>query len=744
MAPLPARRRPPVAPPSTAILLALALVAPAAAAVPPPRDPPDAALARALEPLAALPSRTGVILDRVLPLAGLERFDGALSAPAAAPRTWRQALHELDRASQGAAAFRPAAATAAPGVVPLALLLARVERLPHGAFDGGGFAVEDGRVLARPGARLEERRAVMLAALRPRSGRGASVRFVLDPANLRVHAEAAPRALELDCDDGLGYRRLLPGTPLEARYRAAGPRTLRARVTLDGGEVVHAAATFEVAALVTPSPDDTLEITASEPYGGEAGTGRAYVYRAPGRTALVRPVVVVEGFDLDNSMDWDVLYALLNQQNLIEDLRARGFDAVVLDFTDATAPIQRNALVVAELVRQVEQAIAPTSTLALVGASMGGLCSRDALLRLEAAGGHRVRTWISFDAPHLGADIPLGVQYWVDFFSGQSADAAALRDVLLTPAARQMLLHHFTDPPTPTGAPDPLFAELQAELAARGDWPALPRRAAVANGSGAALGQGFAPGAQLVRYEYASLLASLVGNVWAAPDLSSGTVFDGRIRILFSETRRTVTVSGTLPWDGAPGGWRASMAEMDATPAPYGDVVALHPAHAFIPTVSALALAGAAPFHDVAGDPGLPGSSPFDALRFAEANEEHVTIGPATAAWLTAEIERGLVDAAPAATAGGARLAPPSPNPFRVATRLGFVLPEAAEVTLRVFGVDGRAVRTLTRGPRGAGVHEAAWDGRDAAGREVPPGVYLVQFETPGAGATRRVVRLGR
>ena len=41
-----------------------------------------------------------------------------------------------------------------------------------------------------------------------------------------------------------------------------------------------------------------------------------------------------------------------------------------------------------------------------------------------------VRTFISFDAPHKGANIPLGIQYWVKFFSGQSADADAL--LLLT------------------------------------------------------------------------------------------------------------------------------------------------------------------------------------------------------------------------------------------------------------------------------------------------------------------------
>jgi hypothetical protein len=61
--------------------------------------------------------------------------------------------------------------------------------------------------------------------------------------------------------------------------------------------------------------------------------------------------VVVEGFDLDNSMNWDELYALLNQQNLLEDLRADGYDAVVLNFSDATDYLQRNAFVLVDLLQ---------------------------------------------------------------------------------------------------------------------------------------------------------------------------------------------------------------------------------------------------------------------------------------------------------------------------------------------------------------------------------------------------------
>ena len=92
-----------------------------------------------------------------------------------------------------------------------------------------------------------------------------------------------------------------------------------------------ARSTLDVKRLDTPTPNETWAITASEAYDGTAGSGLAYVYLAPGRTELVNPAIVVEGFDLDNTMDWPVLYDLLNQENLIEQLKngARAFHAPV-------------------------------------------------------------------------------------------------------------------------------------------------------------------------------------------------------------------------------------------------------------------------------------------------------------------------------------------------------------------------------------------------------------------------------
>ena len=82
------------------------------------------------------------------------------------------------------------------------------------------------------------------------------------------------------------------------------------------------------------------------------------------------------------------------------------------------------------------------------------------------------------------------------------------------------------------------------------------------------------------------------------------------------------------------------------------------------------------------------------------------------------------------------------PNPAAGPVRIVCTSPRAGEAELAVFRVDGRRVRTIASGAWSAGPHELVWDGRDDAGREVAPGVYLVRVTVPGARETRRIVRL--
>jgi hypothetical protein len=91
---------------------------------------------------------------------------------------------------------------------------------------------------------------------------------------------------------------------------------------------------------------------------------------------------------------------------------------------------------------------------------------------------------------------------------------------------------------------------------------------------------------------------------------------------------------------------------------------------------------------------------------------------------------------------GGVELAPGVPNPMRATTRLDFTLARPGHARLDVFDVAGRLVRTLADGPHAAGLHAAAWNGADAAGRPSAPGVYYVRLAADGQDRTRSVILL--
>ena len=660
--------------------------------------------------LAALASAAAPpALDTSRSLAGIERFDGTATPPPATTGLWRQLVFELRR-DDGPRRSWPSARE----VQRRALDAVAPEVVPIGLIDTPFQNARDGR----------EGRIFAATALRPTVHRGRQVVFALDAA---WSYGARPDQVEVDPGDGYGWLSIGADGRLAVLYSASGEVVVRLRATSDG-ELRLAAFPMTVTA-AAPAPDDTLHVTASVPYDGAVASGKAYVYLAPGRTVLQNPVVMVEGFDLDDTMDWDVLYDMLNQEQMLETLRADGFDAVVLDFDVATEPIQRNAMVVAELLGRVNAEIGPWHTTTLIGASMGGLVTRYALGWMEQQGvDPQVRTWISFDAPQRGAVIPLGLQHWLEFFRDDSESAAFLLSRLDTPAARQMLLQHHLSTSGTTAAADPLRAAFTADLAALG----LPscRRVAVANGSGAAAGQGFAPGQQIIRYEYYSLLLDLKGNVWALPDGNQIRIFQGEQNIIWPlpDTYVNVNVGGTLPWDNAPGGRRGSMAQMDTTSVPYGDIEALATHHAFIPTISALDLDVADPFHNVLADPDLMSKTTFDDLFVPMENEDHVAISPASAAWLLNEIKAGVVAVADVPAAAGALEA--WPNPFNAGVTFFFDLIEEGDTKLEIFDLRGRSVAMLLNRRADKGRSDITWQARNSAGIPVASGTYIARLTT--------------
>lgn len=68
------------------------------------------------------------------------------------------------------------------------------------------------------------------------------------------------------------------------------------------------------------------------------------------------------------------------------------------------------------------------------------------------------------------------------------------------------------------------------------------------------------------------------------------------------------------------------------------------------------------------------------------------------------------------------------PNPFNPESRIRVTLPAAAHVSLGVYDMNGRLVRTLASGKFGKGIHQFTWNAMDAAGSTVSAGVYLYRL----------------
>jgi M6 family metalloprotease-like protein len=89
-------------------------------------------------------------------------------------------------------------------------------------------------------------------------------------------------------------------------------------------------------------------------------------------------------------------------------------------------------------------------------------------------------------------------------------------------------------------------------------------------------------------------------------------------------------------------------------------------------------------------------------------------------------------------------LGAPRPSPTRGPASLSYAIApaEAGRVSLRVYDVAGRMVRTLFDGERRTGRYDAHWDGADASGAPARGGIYFARLETAGRRLTQRIVTL--
>jgi hypothetical protein len=326
------------------------------------------------------------------------------------------------------------------------------------------------------------------------------VKFVFDTQVERVSPEVGQDLLDVF------------GTSFEYTYTTGGKKKVLVKKTASDQKF-----TFEIdikepqAGVNYNSPDAIWHVTHTESYTPVceaaaypdrserpiAGMADAYIkYGAGHNGKLVRPIILVDGIDFDTdqytdptasnqvirhgSTGWDILSMgmedskLDEPENGVNDYETFGYypttfktltaisaangndsyDIIFLDFSNGTDYIQRNSLLLIELLKRVNATkVADRNGIVhknvVIGASMGGQIARIALSMMEQRGiDHCTHTYVSFDSPHKGANIPLSVQAMGWFLSQSSVSELKLdlKDFwkkLKQPAPRQLLFQHF-------------------------------------------------------------------------------------------------------------------------------------------------------------------------------------------------------------------------------------------------------------------------------------------------------------
>ncbi len=499
----------------------------------------------------------------------------------------------------------------------------------------------------------------------------ANVKFRLSPSLNFTRNDNPITGLEIDFQDGKGFREYgLKEQLIDYTYTSAGTHGLTIKLRSKRGTYL-CQTQVNVLALAKPVFQREINVTAqrvkndpSSPNGRAAALSGGTARVAVGcDNVFDRPIIIVEGFDPNN--DNSITDLAGRYSGVFGTMQNQGYDLVFLDFNDGRDYIQNNAAVLTSLINEVNRLKSGNSKLIVVGESMGGLVARYALTEFERQGrNHNVSHYISFDSPHKGANVPVGIQTLAqdvrsditvniaDFF--RSVLPAELIDILNaadTPAAKQMLLH-WKGP-----APHPEFGAFQTELQNRG-FPSQCRNVAIINGSIDPTVQsgGYVPGNEVLRKDFVYVLANVFIRAWTNAINQNDAVSSVYSNFLVIPQLSVKYANLPFNHDLIPGGSR------DTNP--------INPnfRFAFVPTFSGIAYSGplnnAGDYYISSRNARANGYTPFARVYGDGNNTEHVDVINEVNAWFDlfgSEFGVQAVGGSPNCTAQTVQAPPPLP-----------------------------------------------------------------------------------
>ncbi|MDR3327706.1 MAG: T9SS type A sorting domain-containing protein [Prevotellaceae bacterium] len=354
------------------------------------------------------------------------------------------------------------------------------------------------------------------------------------PDNLFLSNQADINRIEYKLADGRGttYQVLPPNRLIDVRYPSTGEYHWTFKITLNSGEVLYSHTLFTIDGNLDKyetSPSTRLKsmslgqytkveidpFSVPGPFIWSSSVHKAratmYIQLASGHTQITKPLIVAEGFDMGCILSPSTEAGLSNIDKFINSVnpneyetplgqKLKTYDIIYVDWGNGVDYIQNNADLLKKAIRWVNNNKAGTEKNVVLGQSMGGLVARYALKDMEDKGeNHDTQLFISHDAPHLGANIPLGLQDMLinisntyihspilagvgEFIVPVFNQGISFNDILTlagTPAARQMLINYVNKS---YNIDNSIHNNWQAELLAKG-YPKQTRNVAISNGS---------------------------------------------------------------------------------------------------------------------------------------------------------------------------------------------------------------------------------------------------------------------
>ena len=82
------------------------------------------------------------------------------------------------------------------------------------------------------------------------------------------------------------------------------------------------------------------------------------------------------------------------------------------------------------------------------------------------------------------------------------------------------------------------------------------------------------------------------------------------------------------------------------------------------------------------------------------------------------------------------------PNPFNPITKLVYDIPEETSVSVNIYNMMGKVVKTLVNQNENRGRKVVEWDATDNNGNKVSSGMYFYSIQTPEFSQTKKMLLL--